>query len=282
MQKYNTINKLNKLKNFISEGGIRTKRLSNNNKKKPLISIITVVKNSKKNIEKTIKSIINQPLHNIEYIIIDGNSCDGTINKIKKYENKIEYWCSIKDQGIYDAMNYGLKLANGEIIGICNAGDIYTKNALGLVKKYFKDNKNLSYLFGTVKRYYLGNNMLIKSGFSKKRILYNFDAQTCHSSGFFIKSNIQKKIGLYNLKYICSSDYDLFFKLFKNNKFIGKSTQKKEIVGIVAKGGFSSRYGFWSHLFEESKIRIDNKQNIFFVTIIFLNIVIKKLLKKIL
>ena len=72
--------------------------------------------------------MLNQNIQNLEYIVIDGNSDDDTLNKIKSYNNKISYWCSINDKGIYDAMNYGLKLASGQVIGILNSGDIYTKN----------------------------------------------------------------------------------------------------------------------------------------------------------
>ena len=93
-------------------------------------------------------------------------------------------------------MNYGLKLSSGNIITMINSGDIFTVNALDIVSKYFYKNKNLDYLFGTVERHYLNNNTILKSGFDKKRIKYNFDSQTCHSSGFFIKESLQKKIGL--------------------------------------------------------------------------------------
>lgn len=282
MVKYKSIKTLNKLKNFICEGGRRTKRSKKNYKNfKPFLSIITVVKNSSKKIDKTVKSVINQPFKNIEHIVVDGNSDDNTLVKIKKFEKKIEYWCSIKDKGIYDAMNYGIKLSKGNVIVILNAGDIFTLNAFEIIRKYFQKNKKLSFLFGTVKRHYLNNNLVIKSGFDRKRINYNFDSQTCHSSGFFIKSDIQKKIGLYNLKYKCSSDYDLFYKLFKNKNFKGDSTKKNEVIGIVESGGFSSKFGFWNHLIEETKIRNDNNQNKVLILIIFFNAIFKHYLKKI-
>jgi hypothetical protein len=178
-------------------------------------------------------------------------------------------------------MYYGFKLSKGNVIVILNAGDIFTLNAFEIIRKYFQKNKKLSFLFGTVKRHYLNNNLVIKSGFDRKRINYNFDSQTCHSSGFFIKSDIQKKIGLYNLKYKCSSDYDLFYKLFKNKNFKGDSTKKNEVIGIVESGGFSSKFGFWNHLIEETKIRNDNNQNKVLILIIFFNAIFKHYLKKI-
>ena len=281
MNKYENINSLSKLKNFIEEGGKRTKIISQKkNTKIPFLSVITVAKNSSNRINDTINSVINQSFKNIEYIVIDGNSNDGTLNKIKKYDKKINYWCSIKDDGIYDAMNYGLRLAKGEVIVIINSGDIFTNNAFKIVDNYFSKDKNLSFLFGTIKRNYLKNNVILKSGFNRKRIKYNFDSQTCHSSGFFIKSSIQKNIGLYNLSYKCSSDYNLFYKLFSDKNLKGESTKKNELIGIIEAGGFSSKYGFWNRLKEEIKIRKDNKQNLILISIIFLNAILKNFIKK--
>ena len=98
----------------------------------PKISIITVVLNGEKTINKCIKSVINQsyPSQKIEHIIIDGGSKDKTISIIKQHQNKIAYWHSKKDKGLYDAMNVGLKKCTGNIIGILNSDDFFNKNAL--------------------------------------------------------------------------------------------------------------------------------------------------------
>ena len=93
------------------------------------ISIITVVKNDEKFIDKTINSIINQNLP-IEYIVVDGNSNDSTLEIIKKYQNKIDLIISEEDANLYDAMNKGIKNATGDIIGICNSGDIILEDKL--------------------------------------------------------------------------------------------------------------------------------------------------------
>jgi len=94
----------------------------------PLISIITVVYNGEEYLEETIHSVINQSYKNIEYIIIDGGSSDGTVDIIKKYEKKIDYWVSEKDEGIYDAMNKGIDVARGDFINFMNADDIIYRN----------------------------------------------------------------------------------------------------------------------------------------------------------
>ena len=97
------------------------KRLKKNIKlKKPSFSIITTVKNNKSKLEKTIKSVIRQKNKNFEHIIIDAGSTDGSLELIKRYENRVDYWVSRNDKGIYYGFNDGIKLARGDIIGIIN------------------------------------------------------------------------------------------------------------------------------------------------------------------
>lgn len=96
--------------------------------KKPIVSIITVVRNGASTIESAIESVLSQAYPNIEYIVIDGASTDGTLQKINKYKDKIAHIVSESDRGIYDAMNKGIRLATGGIVGILNADDFYTDN----------------------------------------------------------------------------------------------------------------------------------------------------------
>ena len=93
--------------------------------KKPKISIITVSYNSGSTIKQTIKSVIDQDYENIEYIIIDGNSSDNTLNVIRQYSEFIHFFISEEDNGIYDAMNKGIKNSSGDYVHLLNAGDIY-------------------------------------------------------------------------------------------------------------------------------------------------------------
>src|SRR3989304_7517098 len=92
------------------------------------VSIITSVFNNKEFIEDCIKSVLKQTYNNVEYIIIDGGSTDGTIDVIKKYKDTISKWISESDRGIYDALNKGIKLASGDIIGFLHADDFYAHN----------------------------------------------------------------------------------------------------------------------------------------------------------
>tara|TARA_B100000787_G_C16182753_1_gene292837 strand:- start:272 stop:1051 length:780 start_codon:yes stop_codon:yes gene_type:complete len=239
-----------------------------------LITIITVVKNDERHIAQSIKSIIDQKDPHIEYIVIDGVSTDNTKNIIKKYIDNIDKFISEPDQNLYDAINKGIKMATGDIIGVCNSGDYYKPNAFKIVRKYFEINNNLDFLFGTIIRNYTGSTVL-KNGFYPKRILYNFDAQTSISTGFFITSKAQKIVGEYDLNFPVSSDYDFFFRLMIKHRLIGISSKKDEITGEMSAGGLSSKITYIAHLKEESKIRLKNKQNVLLIFVIIINGVFK-------
>ena len=114
----------------------------------PLFSIITVSYNAKESIEDTINSIVNQTYSNFEYIIVDGGSTDGTLDIIRKYEDKISYWISEPDNGIYDAMNKGLAICKGEWINFMNSGDLfYNDHVLVDIYRYC-DFKKFHILYG--------------------------------------------------------------------------------------------------------------------------------------
>lgn len=249
-----------------------------NLKKKPFFSVITVVKNDEKNISKTIKSIKNQNFSNFEYIVIDGKSSDDTLSEILKYKKYINVISSKKDKGLYYAMNKGAQISKGYFIVFVNSGDKLTKNALKIVYNEIKNHDDLDFVFGTVKRHYT-KSTIIKTGFDINRLMYNFDFATSHSTGFFVKRKRFKQIGFFNTKYKCSADYDVYFKLIINNKLLGSYTKKNQLIGEVVSGGFSSKISFFEHLFEETRIRLDNKQNFFFVTLIFINALVKKFIK---
>ena len=131
------------------EGGLRTKGyFKKSYENKPLISIITVVYNGEKHLEETIQSVINQTYDNVEYIIIDGGSTDGTLEIIKKYEDKIDYWVSEKDRGMYNALNKGFSCANGEYLGWLNADDTLFPNAFKDIYAVFKIFPDIQWITG--------------------------------------------------------------------------------------------------------------------------------------
>jgi len=236
-------------------------------------SVITVILNSKNDLIETINSLRSQKFKNFEYIVIDGDSIDGTKDIINQNLDIISNYVSEKDSGIYDAINKGVGLASGSYIGVLNAGDKFTPDGLEIINKYLFNDEH-DFIFGSVMK------KVIRYGYRKNRILWNFDFYSSHSSGFFIKNESHKIVGLYNLKYPISADYDFFYRMIVKEKMKGISTKKDELIGIWKLGtSYSSRWPFIKHLEEETLIRIDNKQNIFFVFVIFFIHFVKNLKK---
>jgi glycosyltransferase involved in cell wall biosynthesis len=242
--------------------------------KKPLISIITVCLNAEKTIEETILSVVNQSYPNIEYIVIDGDSNDQTKNIIEKYKDKIHHYISKKDEGLYFAFNKGIDLVTGEIFGFVNADDILMPNAIDTLVKYYNNNPDIDFIFGSVKKHWG-----ILHGYKPKKIYYSWGFYSSHSTGFFIKSTSAKQVGYYNTKYKYHADYDYFYRAIVTHKLKGLATKKSEVFGIFRRGGFSSKINFLSRLFEEITIRIDNKQNKFFILLLFIHKFIKNINK---
>ena len=239
-------------------------------KKNPVISIITVVLNGGKTIEETIKSVLNQKYKNLQYIVLDGRSKDATIKIINKYKDKIYYFKSEKDLGIYDAFNKGLDVANGDLIGFINSDDIFTDNALDILIKYYYKYPDKDFFFGAVKKHYA-----TLYGFKPWKIRFSWGFYSSNSSGFFIKKSAAKKVGKYNLKYKFSSDYDYFYRMIVQHKLKGIGTKKDELFGIFRRGGFSSTIPFINRTLEEIQIRVDNGQSRLMIAIILILKIIK-------
>ena len=254
---------------IIFEGGKRLLQNKNKNETKPLITLITVVKNNEKYLEKTIKSVLNQSYKEIEYIIVDGGSKDDSLNIIKKYSDQIDYVVSQNDKGLWDAMNKGLSLATGDLIGIVNSDDTLRPNALETLNKYYLNYPDIDFFFGSVKKHWG-----ILHGYRPWKIKYSWFFYSSHSTGFYIKKEAAEKVGKYSLKYKYSSDFDYFYRMIVHQKLRGISTKKNEIFGDFSPGGISSYADFWEHFYEKNQIRIDNKQNKFFlIVLIFLKII---------
>ena len=160
--------------NRLGEGGLRTRGLlKKDHDSKPLVSVVTVVFNGAQHLEETIRSIINQSYDNIEYIIIDGGSTDGTLDIIKQYDHTIAYWVSEPDSGIYDAMNKGVSLACGDWINFMNAGDIFSDETT--VQHVFSDIMNYSTydcIYSDTLFNYRSGSQLITCDIRKRRIIH--------------------------------------------------------------------------------------------------------------
>lgn len=179
---------------------------------KPLITIITVCYNASKYIEETILSVINQTYSNIEYIIIDGGSTDGTVDIIKKYADKIAYWVSEPDKGIYDAMNKGIVKASGEWINFMNSGDTFFSNeTISLIN--FEKAINSLIIYGDNINILNDNINTYRKASKLTNIKYGMIF--CHQSSFVRNTN--NKDIIFDSHYKICADYNLFLGLY--NKY---------------------------------------------------------------
>ena len=131
----------------------------------PLISVITPCWNSEAYIEKTINSVLGQKCSNVEYIVIDGGSEDATLDVIKSYEDFIYFWTSEPDSGMYDAINKGMRHANGEILAYLNSDDFYYPGTLSFVTRYFQENPAVDLLYGDLNFVDMCGDVLFKQSY---------------------------------------------------------------------------------------------------------------------
>lgn len=198
----------------------------------PKFSIITVVWNGEQYLEQTILSVINQSYQNVEYIIIDGGSTDGTIDIIKKYEHKIAYWISEPDKGIYDAMNKGIDVAKGRYLLFLGADDFIFNDdvCLSIEQKIGGDLFDL--IVGNI---IYTNHIIVRSSFSKKLLLHN---SIHHQGALYHRSLFENFRYDTTLKLI--SDYELNIILFLKRKYI-KVLKLNVTISLCTENGASRR-----------------------------------------
>lgn len=185
----------------------------------PKVSIITVCYNSAKTIEKTIQQVLNQNYKNIEYIIIDGKSTDRTMDIMRKYEpafsGRMKY-VSEPDGGIYDAMNKGVKMATGDIIGISNSDDWLETNAVENVVATYDPNSEAQVIYGFVANMVNGKPTIVMLPTD-----YGMELGTpMHHPGCFLTRSTYDLVGLYDLKFRIAADFDLLMRCKRNSKVV--------------------------------------------------------------
>ncbi len=233
---------------------------------KPLISVVTVVFNRKKYLEETVSSVANQTYGNVEYIIIDGGSTDGSLEIIKKYEERIDYWQSEPDRNYYDAMNKGVQQARGDWIHILNSDDYYlNNNVLEKASKCLDESGKYFYYFTLIHKYPDGHEETYKHpyNFLMKPKLY-YSAYIPHPTLFVMKKHYNE-IGLYDCtNYNTAADHELILRLSK----IYKPVFVDIPLTVMRIGGHSN----WNikHTFEEfKKATIKHGLNPFLAELIF-------------
>ena len=223
----------------------------------PLVSIITVTYNAKDFLEETFRSVWSQTYPHIEYSVVDGASTDGTRELIEANRDKIARWVSEPDKGLYDAMNKGIRMAKGELIGIVNASDYFEPDTVGTVVQAFMEHPEVGIFHGNV-------NMLNEDGsfFKLKKPRSNdlaggmcYYHPTC-----FVARSVYEQLGGYDLAFRYSADYDFLLrcqvadipflyidKVLSNFRRGGVSTTSKqtgmrESRDILVKNGFPTDY----------------------------------------
>jgi len=215
--------------------------------KSPKVTIVTVTFNAEDFLEETILSIVNQTYQNIEYIIIDGASTDGTIDIIKKYEDNIDYWISEPDDGIYFAMNKAIEKASGEWINFMNAGDtFFSLDTVSNVMTQKQDNAELIY-----------GNFLIKEHNRIKKAWepsqWDLHMPFCHQT-LFTKTSIMKE-ELFDTSFRLAADHNFIFKMYKKNK---KFNYIDSTIAIFTLGGFAESNALLMNI-ESLKVLLDHK-----------------------
>ena len=205
-----------------------------------LVSIITTVLNRRITLEDTIKSVLSQTYKNIEHVIIDGGSTDGTVDIVKSYGSKIAKFVSEPDKGIYDAMNKGIRLARGEVVGILNSDDIYADRAvLEKVAGIFKE-KNIDSCYGDI--VYVDRsdtNKIIRywrCG-AYKRSRFEMGWMPAHPA-FFVRRRVYEQYGLFNPDFPIAADYELMLRFLY--KFRISAAYIPEIIVKMRTGGNSN------------------------------------------
>lgn len=185
------------------------------------ITIITVCFNRKTTIEKAINSVLNQNYNNIEYIIIDGNSTDGTKEIIESYGDRISQYISEPDKGMYDAINKGLKLATGDVVGLMHSDDeFYDNKAISRIATQFEKDKTIEGVYGD--GIYVSNDLeerlirdRIGGDFSLKKIKEGW--LPLHPT-VYLKKSLLEKYGIYDLNFKIASDTELLLRYLYTNK----------------------------------------------------------------
>jgi len=211
------------------------------NKEYPLISVITVVYNGEKHLEHTIQSVLSQTYPNIEYVIVDGGSTDNSIKIIQQYADEIDYFVSEKDKGIYHAMNKGIRLSRGELIGIINCDDWYSEIAVEIVvKKYLaleeRDNVIISGGLRCINAGGKVDDEIVREEsdldkYIKKTMPINHPAT-------FVSAQTYQTIGMFDEKFRISADYNFVCQAYHSS--IVKFYFCKDILTNMRLGGLST------------------------------------------
>lgn len=207
------------------------------------ISVITVTYNSCNTILDTIRSVVAQDYPSVEYIVVDGNSKDSTVEIIQQHSSAISMWVSEPDFGLYDAINKGIRMSTGDIVGILNSDDyFYDQHVLSRIAKAFETDVNLEATIGDI--------VFVKNTIGDQ-VIRRYSARSWNPSmfargympphpSFFVRRVLFEKLGFYRTDYKIAADYELLIRFLLNNKinwkYLPLITTKMRMGGASTKG----------------------------------------------
>lgn len=223
------------------------------------ISVITVVRNNEGTIKDAIDSVLSQTYNNIEYIVVDGASTDGTTEIIKSYRDGINKFISEPDNGLYDAMNKGIKLATGDIVGILNSDDFYiNENIIEKVVNSFKEQRVDSVFADLIYVKQNNTNRVVRyydsSRFKPKKFAYGW--MPAHPT-FFVRRWVYEKYGLYKTDYVIAADFDVLAR-FLYRKRITFFYLKEPLIKMRMGGNSTSFRSIWLNSLEQLRACREN------------------------
>jgi len=218
----------------------------------PKVSIITVCLNSSKYLEDAIRSVIGQTYKNTEYIIIDGESADGTHEILHKYSDNINKVIIEKDKGVFDAMNKGIGMASGEIIYFLNSDDkLHNSNTVENAVSFFIKNKDANFIYGNIEVFNPADNFSYIERYPHKITKWLFIAKTIAQPGSFFKTNCFKKCGYFDINYKFAADHDWYLKAIFLKKL--KAVHIEDCISVFRLGGLSNNRKYARDYFLERK-----------------------------
>jgi glycosyltransferase involved in cell wall biosynthesis len=227
----------------VPEGGLRTRgAAATDSQERPLVTVLTPVMNGAGHLRECLDSVLAQTYSNVEHILVDGGSTDGTLDILREYDDRIAYWRSEPDSGIYDAMNRGLDLARGSIIGIAGSDDALNTGGVEAAVRALAGSPQAAYSYGAV-------DLVRDSGevFGRTDPLEQefFEAQPYHDMPFnhlslFVRSEVYRRIGAFDTRYRVRADWDFVLRMQATGY---RGVQVEGSVGRYRVGGTSDRVG---------------------------------------
>jgi glycosyltransferase involved in cell wall biosynthesis len=216
----------------------------------PLISVITVVFNGRATLEETICSVLRQTYGNVEYIVVDGGSSDGSLEIIRKYDDRIDFWISERDRGIYDAMNKGMSLASGDIVGFLNADDLYADD--GVLQKISDAFQSASIQACYADLIYVSqdNSRVVRYWKSKKFVKGDFAKgwSPAHPT-FYVRRSEFEHMGLFDSAYKLAADVEFMMRYLERGGL--NSVYIPDVLVRMRVGGVSNRS--WKNIVLQNK-----------------------------